>query len=261
MVYMMRLFLVVLARDKKHVKEKIEESENLNVPYIIICGEPIRSSAVVYRTPRGKYDAINFAEGLIPKDVDTVAFNDVDTRIMCKFQDMLRHFKDKKVAIVFVSEQVKEGPQILFLNILNAIRKKIPIACSGELMMVRRDVLPAILPLKPCKAEDTYMMFKALELGYRAVFCEECHAETVRTKSIEKEALYKRKTVAGIYQALSYTKPPWQVRIFYWFLPFASVLFFVLGRRGYYWAKGILLGFLDYARGDRSGTWKTTYMD
>lgn len=252
---------MVLARDKKHVKEKIEESENLNVPYIIVCGEPIRHSRVVYRKPRGKYDAINFAGELIPEDVDIVAFNDDDTTIACRFQDMLRHFKDRKVAIVFASEQVKEGPQVLFLKMLNPIRKRIPIACSGELMMVRRDVLPAILPLKPCKAEDTYMMFKALELGYRAVFSEECLAETVRTKRMENETLYKRKTVAGIYQALSYAKPPWLVRIFYWFLPFASVLFLVLGRRGYYWAKGILLGFLDYARGDRSGTWKTTYMD
>lgn len=261
MVYTMRLFLVVLARDKRHIGEKIDELKNLDVPYIIVCGEPTRTSGVVYRTPRGKYDAINFAAELIPEDADIVAFNDVDTRITCNFRDMLRHFKDKKVAIVFASERVKEGPQVLFLRMLNPIRKRIPLASSGELMMVRRDILPALLPLKPCKAEDTYMMFKALELGYKAVFCEECHAETVRTKRIEKETPYRRKTVAGIYQALSYAKPPWLVRIFYMFLPFASVLFLVLGRKGYYWTKGILLGFLDYARGDRSGSWKTEYMD
>lgn len=56
-------------------------------------------------------------------------------------------------------------------------------------MMIRNDVLRRILPLKPCKAEDTYMMFKAIELGYKAVFCEKCYAETERTKTAKKEEL------------------------------------------------------------------------
>ncbi|EMR74268.1 hypothetical protein MCGE09_00428, partial [Thaumarchaeota archaeon SCGC AB-539-E09] len=82
----------------------------------------------------------------------------------------------------------------------------------------------------------------------------------LRTKSIEKEEMYKRKTVSGLYQALSYTKPPRSIKLFYILLPFASPLLLVLGRKRYYWMRGILLGFIDYLRGDRSGTWLTTYM-
>lgn len=254
------LFFVVLARDRNYVSEKISELDRLGVPYVVVCGEHFDHPLVTYRAPKGKYDAINFAERLIPEDVDIVIFNDVDTRIF-NFHAMLRYFENMKTAVVFASELVGEGPQVLFFKIFNPIRKRVPLAASGELMMVRRSVLREILPLKPCKAEDTYLMFKALELGYRVVFCDECYAETVRTKSIEKEELYKRKTVTGIYQALSYTKPPWFVKLFYLFLPFASLLLLIVGRTGYYWMKGILLGFLDYVRGDRSGFWETAYMD
>lgn len=254
------LFFVVLARDRNYVSEKISELERLRVPYVVVCGEDFDHPLVTYRAPRGKYDAINFAERLVPEDVNIVVFNDVDTKI-CNFHAMLRYFEDTRTSVVFASELVREGPQVLFFKIFNPVRKRVPLAASGELMMVRRNVLREILPLKPCKAEDTYMMFKVLELGYGVVFCEECHAETVRTKSVEKEELYKRKTVTGIYQALSYTKPPWLVNLFYVFLPFASILLLILGRTGYYWMRGILLGFLDYLRGDRIGFWESTYMD
>jgi hypothetical protein len=34
-----------------------------------------------------------------------------------------------------------------------------------------------------------------------------------------------------------------------------SPLLLISGRKGYFWMKGILLGFLDYLRGDISGVW------
>ena len=244
------------------MQEKIRELDRFKVPYIIICGEHLDHPSVMYRAPKGKYDAINFIEeeANIPKGAKIVAFNDVDTKIG-RFEEMLHYFEDPNVAIVFAAELVREGPQRIFFTIFNPIRRFLPLAASGELMMVRQEVLRKILPLKPCKAEDTYIMFKALELGYKVVFCEKCYAETVRTKNAKAEELYKRKTVSGIYQALSYTKPPWSVKFFYTFLPLASLFLPILGRTGYYWMKGILLGFLDYSRGDRSGSWKNTYMD
>ena len=257
---MTRLFFIVLARDRKHVDDKIRELENLGVPYKIICGKRLNHPNVVYRAPRGKYDAINFGASLIPKDVDTVVMNDVDT-IIHNFHLALRYLNSEKVALVFGTEMVKEGPQNLFYRILNPIRRKIPVAASGELMFIRRDILERILPLKPCKAEDTYILFKVLEYGYKTIFCEHCYAETERTKTAEKEEIYKRKTVTGIYQALSYCKPPFLIRMFYALLPLSSPLLLAFGKKGYYWMRGILLGFLDYARGDRSGSWKTTYMD
>jgi hypothetical protein len=255
-------FFVVLARDRSFVKEKRTELEGLGVPFIIVCGENIQQPHVVFRAPVGKYDAINFVlqANLIPKNSEIVAFNDVDTKIT-GFNSMLQRFTDPKVGIAYATELVKEGPQRNFFNIFNPVRKLFPLAASGELMLMRTKLLHQILPLKPCKAEDTLIMFRALELGNKVVFCDNCFAETVRTKTGPKEELYKRKTVAGIYQAVSFTNPPPMVRLLYSMLPILAVLFMVTGRDGYYTFRGILLGFLDFKRGDRSGTWKTNYLD
>jgi len=104
-----------------------------------------------------------------------------------------------------------------------------------------------------------YILFKVLAYGYKIVFCEDCYAETERTETAEQEEIYKRRTVTGIYQDLSYTKPPLLMRLFYFLLPSMSPLFLILGRKGYYWTRGILLGFLDHLRHDRSGSWEPTY--
>lgn len=255
-------FFVVMARDRSFVKEKTEELESLGVPFIIVCGENINQPNVVFRAPIGKYDAINFVlqANLIPKNATIVAFNDVDTKIK-GFSSMLQRFKDPKVGIAYATELVKDGPQRNFFAVFNPIRKLFPLAASGELMLMRTKLLHQILPLKPCKAEDTLIMFKAIELGNAVVFCDDCFAETDRTKTGQKEELYKRKTVAGIYQALSFTNPPPMVRLLYSILPILSAVFIIMGSNGYFTFRGILLGFLDFKRGDRSGTWKTTYMD
>jgi cellulose synthase/poly-beta-1,6-N-acetylglucosamine synthase-like glycosyltransferase len=126
-------------------------------------------------------------------------------------------------------------------------------------MVLRYDALRRILPLKKCKSEDSYISFKVLEQGGRIAFCEDCCVETVRTASSEQEEGYKRRTTGGIYQALSMTKPPAIVRLFYTLLPFISPLLLLAGKKGYYWSKGILLGYTDYIRGDRSGAWKPSY--
>jgi len=256
---MLNPFFLVLARDEEHVDEKIGELKGLGVPYLIVCGKNINHPNVLYRKPEGKYDAINFGARFVPDYVDVVALNDVDTKIN-NFQVALQHFRRKEVALVFAGVSVKEGPQRLFYVILDLIRRRLPIAASGELMLIRRDVLMEILPIRPCKAEDSYILFKVLELKYKAVFCEECYVETERTKTAEKEEIYKRKTVAGLYQALASTKPSYLIKMFYFLLPIACPLLLVLGKRGYFWMKGILLGLIDYLRGDRTGVWQPTYM-
>ena len=256
----MKVFFLVLARDEKHVAEKVDELKVLGMPYLIVCGRNLDSSNVVYREPMGKYDAINFGFRFVPEDTDVVVLNDVDTRIR-NFEAALRWFHSEDIALVFVRVCVKEGPQKLFYGILDSIRRRFPITASGELMLMRYDILKSIIPIKPCKAEDTYILFKVLELKYRSVFCEECYVETERTKTAEKEETYKRKTVGGIYQALAYTKPPNIVKLFYVLLPVACPLLLVLGKRGYYWMKGILHGLTDYLCGDRTGYWEPTYME
>ncbi len=255
----MKIFFLVLARDKKHVKQKIEELKGLGVTFVVVCGKKMNLPNVVYRAPKGKYDAINFGFGLIPFDTDVVVINDVDTRIK-NFDAVISRFYSKSVDLAFAKISVK-GPQHSFYAYLDAIRRFALIAASGELMLLRYDLLKKILPLKPCKAEDSYILFKALELKRHCIFCSECSVETERTKTAEKEELYKRKTVSGIYQALSYSEPPYYIKGFYTFLPFLSSLLLLSGKKGYFWNKGIIAGYTDYLRGDRSGTWKTEYME
>jgi cellulose synthase/poly-beta-1,6-N-acetylglucosamine synthase-like glycosyltransferase len=256
----MNLFFLVLARDERYVDEKIEELKRLHVPYLIVCGRNLNHPNVLYRKPKGKYDAINFGARFVPEYADVVALNDVDTKIN-NFQTMLQHFKRKEVALVFARVCVKEGPQRLFYVILDFIRRRLLIAASGELMLIRRDVLKKILPIRPCKAEDSYILFKILEFKYKAVFCEECYVETERTKTAEKEEIYKTKTVSGLYQALAYTRAPYLIKLFYALLPFACPLLLVLGKKGYFWVKGILLGLIGFLGGDRTGVWQPTYME
>jgi len=252
----LKLFFLIPARNSLHVIEKIKEVERLG-QYEVVCGEKINLPHVVYQPPIGKYAAINYGVNFIPEDVDIVVINDVDNKIH-NLNSALSHFADKKVALVFTTERVREGPQRLFLKILNTIRKRIPIA-TGGLMLIRRSELNRITPLRPCKAEDTYMLFRVIEDGKKTVFCGECYAETERTKWPEQEVNYKRRTVTGIYQALSFAKPMLSVRLFYYTLPLFSPLLLFFGKNGYYWVKGILLGLSDYIQGDQTGVWEATY--
>jgi len=245
----LKVFFLVLARDRNHVDKKIRELEALGVPYLIVCGEKLNHPNVVYRKPRGKYDAINFGSKFIPEDVDVVALNDADTKIH-NFEAALRCFNSKSAALIFARVSVKRGPQRLFYAFLDFIRRRVLITASGELMLIGRKVLERILPIKPCKAEDSYILFKVLELKLKAVFCEECYVETERTKTAEKEEPYKRKTVSGVYQALSYSRPPYAIKLFYILLPFISPLLLILGRKGYFLDEG------NSARPNRLFTWR-----
>lgn len=255
----MNCYFLVFARDKRHVAEKIEELSMLNVPYLVVCGERIGHPRVVYRAAKGKYDAINLGEKLVPNEADVIALNDVDTEIH-GFDRALRQFAQRKASLLFTRVVVREGPQNLFLSVQNRIRRFLMIVADGDLMIMRRSLLRDILPLKPCKAEDTYIMFKTLERKEKVILCEEAYVETSKTKNSREEESYKQRTVGGVYQALSYSNPSPLIKTFYFLLPFLSPILLVLGKNGYYWMKGILLGFADYARGDFRGSWQSSYM-
>jgi cellulose synthase/poly-beta-1,6-N-acetylglucosamine synthase-like glycosyltransferase len=253
----MRVFFVVLARDASEVEQKASELDNLGYPYLIVCGEKTSLPNVVYRAPKGKYDAINFGFRFVPKDVDIVALNDVDTKIN-NLEAAMRMFRSADIGVVFAKVVAEEGPQNLFLNMLRKVRRILPVSASGDLMLVRYEALEKALPIKRCKAEDSYLYFKILELGYKTVDCEECYVKGEKTKIAREEQDYKRRTVTGIYQALRRTNPPILTRLFYVILPFASPILIILGGKGLFWMKGIILGFTDYLRGDTSGTWQKT---
>jgi cellulose synthase/poly-beta-1,6-N-acetylglucosamine synthase-like glycosyltransferase len=255
----MNLFFLVLAKDGEQVYRKIEELKALAVSFLVVCGKPLKHPNVVYREPKGKYDAINFGMALVPRDVDIVVLNDVDT-VINNFKEALSEFISDNDGLLYGRVSVKEGPQRSFYPLIDSIRRRIPIAASGELLIVRRDILDSIIPLKPCKAEDSYILFKTMELKRRVAFCEKCYVQTNRTKTAKMEEAYKRKTVCGIYQALSYTNPSIPIKLFYSILPLISPLLLVSGKNGYYTMKGILMGWADFVRGNREGTWQTTYM-
>jgi hypothetical protein len=231
------LFYIVLARDQRHVREKIMELEDMQVPYLIVCGERMDHPKVVYREARGKWDAINFGSQFIPKDVDVIVLNDVDTRIH-NFEHVLSHLYDG-VDLVYCRVNVTKGPQVKFYRIADPIRKRFHIFASGELMLIKREVFKRVLPIPPCIAEDSYILFKALELGYCAHFCTKTFVTTVRTINTGEEEAYKARTTLGIYQALKHTRPPPWIRTFYGLLPIAAPLLALAGEDGKAWMRGI----------------------
>jgi hypothetical protein len=106
-------------------------------------------------------------------------------------------------------------------------------------MLIKHRVFERVLPMPPCIAEDSYILFKALELGYRAHFCTKTYITTDRTIDTKEEENYKARTTLGIYQALKYTRPPPWIRTFYWLLPMAAPLLALAGEDGKAWMRGI----------------------
>jgi hypothetical protein len=254
----MKVFFLVPARSAKGLDGKITELEGLGFPYVVVCGEKVDHPNVVFREPRGKFDAINEGLKYVPSETEVVALNDADTRIH-GLTDAFGLVERQGYDLVYARVNVTGGPQLAFYSYLDSLRRRIPIAASGELMLIRRGVLDKIIPLKGCKAEDSLILFKVLENGGKIAFSEKCFVTTTRTSLGVEEESYKRRTVGGIYQALSLSKPPFVVRLFYVVLPFVSPLLMISGKKGYHWAKGILMGFVDYLRGDKAASWRPTY--
>jgi len=252
---LMRVFFIVLARDSTGVEEKLEEISALGYPALVVCGEKMEHTNVLYRPARGKYDAMNFGLSFVPADTDVVAFSDVDAKIH-NFEAALDFFQDEDVSLVFAKVRVEKGPQRAFYFLLDSLRRRLPIAASGELLLVRHGYIRSIAPIKACKAEDSYILFKILEKRGKAIFCEKCYVTTSRTMHAKEEQVYKRRTVGGIYQALALTKPPRTVKLFYALLPFLSLILIAAGENGFFWFRGILLGYVDYLRGDAAASWQ-----
>jgi hypothetical protein len=219
------------------VKEKIIELEQLDVPFIIICGEKVEHSKVIYRETLGKWDAINFGIQFVPIEFNVIVFNDVDNRIV-NFKQALDSINEG-IDVLYCRISVSNGPQLKFYKLIDPLRSRFHIAANGDLMILRRDVLDAVLPIPPCIAEDSYILFKALELGYRAHFSTRTYVTTEKSSNARLEEVYKTRTTLGLYQVLKYTKPPLFIRLFYSLLPvFAPMLFFA-GEDGRAWARGI----------------------
>ena len=231
------------ARDSKNLETKIAELESINVSFIVVCGEKVDHPNVVYQANRGKWAAINFGSTFIPKEAKVVVLNDVDT-IIHHFNLAYAYLREE-IPLVYCRVKVSKGPQVKFYKILDPLRAKFHIAASGELMLVRKDVFERTLPLPACIAEDSFILFKTLELGYKAKFCKSAYVTTARTINAQEEVRYKNRTTLGIFQALDYAKAPPVIRIFYFLLPFFVPFLYFLGDDGKAWTKGIFLAFRD----------------
>jgi hypothetical protein len=236
-VYTANCFFLVLARNRKHVEEKIDELKSMQMPFIIISGEQFNHPNVIYRKASGKWDAINFGAKFVPKEAQLVVLNDVDTSIH-NFEYAF-HCLSKNTDLVYCRVKVLEGPQTKFYKILDPIRKRFHIAASGELMLIKRNIFERITPIPPCIAEDTYILFKALELRCRAYFCTKTFVTTNRTTNATQEEAYKIRTTLGIYQSLKHSKPPLAIRIFYVLLPITAMFLVIWGKDGRAWMNGI----------------------
>lgn len=232
-----RVFFLVLARDGALVETKVRELRSYGYPYLVVCGEEMDAEGVAYRPAMGKWDAINYGCGRIPADAEIVAINDVDTAINGLDRALALA---SKFDLVYCAVDPGGGPQASFYSFADPLRSRLNLFASGELMIVRRRTLDGLLPIPPCMAEDSYLLFKAMELGRRVIFCRSAFVTTSRTKSPEEEAAYKERTTLGILQALDHSRPPLPIRLFYLSLPLLAIPLTLMGRNGRSWSEGIL---------------------
>jgi hypothetical protein len=239
-------FFIVPARSRKHLDAKIAELTKMNVPFIVICGEKVDHPNVVFHENAGKWDAINFAVSFLPEEANVIVLNDVDTEIH-GFENALSDL-NSEADLVYCRVQVSTGPQVKFYRLLNPLRSRFHVAASGELMAMNKEVFKEVLPLPPCLAEDSFILFKTLELGYKANFCTSAYVTTERTQNAKDEEAYKNRTTLGIYQALDYTKPPIVIKVFYVVLPLLAPLLSLMGKDGRAWTKGINRALKDHVK-------------
>jgi len=226
----------VLARDHNMVESKIREIESYGYPYAVVCGERMDIDGVEFRKPVGKWDAMNYGCGLVPDDADIVAVNDVDTTIhqLDAALELASRFD-----LVYSAVKPDGGPQRSFYAFADPLRERLNLFASGELMLIKKKTLDQLLPVPPCMAEDSYLLFKAMELNFSVRFCRDAYVTTSRTANATEEVAYKERTTLGILQALDYAKPSVTIRMFYRALPLFAVLLVPMGKNGKAWATGI----------------------
>jgi len=242
--FLAKPFFIVSARTQKNLGVKIAELQKMNVPFLVVCGEKTEYPNVVFREVIGKWDAINYASDFVPKEANVIVLNDADTQIH-NFKSALMSL-NKNLDLVYCKVKVTKGPQLKFYKLLNPIRKICQIAASGELMIMNKEVFKKVLPLPACIAEDSYILFKALELGYRTSFIEKTYVTTERTINSKQEEAYKHRTTLGIFQALDHSRPHILIRFFYITLPLFAPLLSLAGEDGRAWSKGISMAVKDH---------------
>lgn len=218
------------------VDEKVRGLNAYGFQYVVVCGERLEMPGVIYREAIGKWDAINFGYQFVPQDTDVVAINDVDTTIhQLDFALALA----SKFDLVYCAVKPDEGPQRSFYAFADPLRERLNLFASGELMLIRKRTLDGLMPIPPCMAEDSYLLFRAMEINHTVKFCRDTYITTSRTTNAAEEIAYKERTTLGILQALDYAKPSLAIRLFYRALPLFAIPLMLMGENGRAWAIGI----------------------
>jgi len=237
-----------VARDGSHLPSKLKELEAYGFPYLVVCGEFVDLPGVIYRKAVGKWDAINFGYNFIPSDANIVILNDVDTTIHGLKEAILAI---ESYDLVYCVVRPTSGPQQKFYSFADPLRRRFHFFASGELMLVRKKVLDELIPIPPCLAEDSYLLFRAMQFKRKVCLCERAYVTTTRTSNNTEEAAYKERTTLGILQALDYSVPPPWVRLFYKTLPLYATILALTGEEGRAWARGMIGGLRLHLRGSK----------
>jgi hypothetical protein len=245
----MNIFVLVMARDALLVGPKLEELRSYGLPYLVVCGERLDVPGVVYRAARGKWDAINFGYDLVPPETDVVVLNDVDTSIhgLDGALSMVSDGHD----LVYCAVRPSSGSQPKFYALADPLRERLHLFASGELMLIRKRTLDRLMPIPPCMAEDTYLLFRAMQFGYKVALCRDAYVTTTRTSNSTEEIAYKERTTLGILQALDYSVPPPWIRLFYYSTPLLATMLALTGEDGRAWARGMMGGFTQHREGSK----------
>jgi len=107
--------------------------------------------------------------------------------------------------IVYCKVGVSKSPQVKFYRAADPIRKRLHICQRGAHANGQKGFREGT-SYPPCLAEDYYILFKALELGYLTHSCTKAYVETERTSNAKEEEAYKARTTLGIYQVLKCIK-------------------------------------------------------
>jgi hypothetical protein len=247
----LNVFVLVMARDGLLVESKLEELRRYELPYLVVCGEKdLHAPGVIYREARGKWDAINFGYGFVPPDTDVVVLNDVDTQIH-GLGEALSMIEKGGRDLVYCVVRPSSGSQPKFYALADPLRERLHLFASGELMLIRKGTLDRLMPIPPCMAEDSYLLFRAMQFDYQVALCRDTFVTTKRTSNSAEEAAYKERTTLGILQALDYSVPPPWIRLFYYSTPLLATMLALAGEDGRAWARGMIGGFRLHMEGSK----------
>ncbi|MCG8309563.1 MAG: glycosyltransferase family 2 protein [Cytophagales bacterium] len=224
--------LIVAYNEEDHIREKIENSLNLDYPekkiqiLVVTDGSDDRTPEIVRSFPnvklmhkpnrRGKILAV---ERAMPEATgEIVVFTDANTLLNRKaLKNIVRNFANKEVGVVagekrILQKKVDEAAgagEGLYWRYESALKKWDDELCSvmgaaGELFAIRKQLFESI----PGDSiiEDFYLSFKIIQKGYKIAYEPEAYALEEPSISVTEELKRKIRISAGGIQSIARLK-------------------------------------------------------